>query len=74
MCLRFKGITKIWPWTINLQQSTGYQKYKPGLVLSTEQKCSQFSKGDKDVQGLTIFHSKVTHLCFHFKIQYNGET
>ena len=74
MCLRFKGITKIWPSTINLQQSTEYQNYKPGLVLSTERKCSQFSKGDKDVQGLTIFHSKVTHLCFYFKIQYNGET
>ena len=71
MCLRFKEITKICPWTINLQQSTKYQNYKPGLVLSTKRKCSQFSKGDKDAQGLTFFHPKVTHLYFHFKIQYN---
>ena len=71
MCLRFKEITKIWPWTSNLQQSTKYQNYKPGLVLSTKRKCSQFSKGDKDAQGLTFFHPKVTHLYFHFKIQYN---
>ena len=47
MCLRFKEITKIWPWTINLQQSTKYQNYKPGLVLSTKRKCTQFSNGDK---------------------------
>ena len=63
MCLRYKGITKIWPWAINLQQSTEYQNYKAG---------SQFSKGDKDVQGLTFFHPQVTHLGFHFKIEYNG--
>ena len=67
MCLWFKGITKIWAWTINLQQSTEYQNYKPGLVLSTKRKCSQFSKGDKDAQGLTFFHPKVTQLYFHFK-------
>ena len=72
MCLRLEVFTKIWPWTIKLRQSTKYQNYKPGLVLSTKRKCSQFSKGDKDVQGLTFFHPKVTHLCFHFKIQYNG--
>ena len=70
MCLRFKEITKIWPSIINLQQSTEYQNNKPGLVLSTKRKCSQFSKGDTDAQGLTFFHPKVTHLYFHFKIQY----
>ena len=74
MCLRFKGNTKIWPWTINLQQSTEYQNYKPGLVLLTKRKCSQFSTEDKDVKGLTFFNPKVTQLGFAFNIQYNGVT
>ena len=71
MCLRLEVFTKIWPWTIKLRQSTKYQNYKPGLVLSTKRKCSQFLKGE-GVQGPTFFHPEVTHLCFHFKIQYNG--